>query len=304
MAKKQNNDFVDPDINDVVDLNEDIISAELLEVGTVDAIAVPPLSPEDARDLTDTIRSASEMMWMLIMRAHQGRAWESLGYETWEGYVRAEFDMSRSRSYQLLDQGKVIASIGAALPDGTDVSLTEAAARDLKTVLDEILPEIRERTDGLNPEEASTVLDEIVEEQRDRLREERETNNNNDSDDDFEEYGGGGGGKGNGGDNDSYSGNGEPGRGHRDDDEDDIYDDVDDIDVTRIRRNVNAAHDVYSSLSALASLPDNMEEVIAIIPDERHVQIDTNLTKAIENLQRFRELWDTPETGNEYHSET
>ena len=187
--------------------------------------------------------------------------------------------MSRSRSYQLLDQARVVKEIEAAVPDGTSIRITEAAARDLKGVLEEVVPEIRERTEGLDPEDAADVLDEIVAEQRERLREDRE----NDDDDFLEDYEGGG----RGGDG-SYQGDGSRNRGDRPDQFDD---DGDDVDVVAIRRAVNAAHDLYSSLSALAGLPQDLSDVVDIIPPERYAQIDGNLRLATANLAKFAELW-------------
>lgn len=271
-----NDDFGDPDFDDLdfeEALNGDV---ELLDATETQVDITAPLSPEEARQLTDTIRGAAEMLWMLIARAHAGKAWEALGFASWEAYVREEFDMSRSRSYQLLDQARVIAAIEAAVPEGTEVAISESAARDLKGVLDEVLPDLRDRTEGLPPDEASAVLDEIVEEQRERLREERAASA--EEEDEEEKYRGSG----------EYRGDGIP---FSDDEDDLIYDDVDDIDTARIRRNVNAAHDIYAALAALSSLPEDLDEVIAIIPQERHAQIDGNLVKAQDRLAAFAELW-------------
>lgn len=44
-----------------------------------------------ARDLTDQIRTGMETVWHLIRAAYQGRAWEALGYHTWDEYVTREF---------------------------------------------------------------------------------------------------------------------------------------------------------------------------------------------------------------------
>lgn len=234
-----------------------------------------PLSEEQARSITDTIRNAVDVVWMLIARAHAGKAWEALGYETWADYVKDEFNMSRSRSYQLLDQARVVAEIESAVPEGTVVSITEAAARDLKGVLEEVVPEIRERTAGLDPDEASDVLAEIVEEQRERLRERQVDQDDDDFDDGYVGQGGGSG---------NYRG---------DDDSEPLYDDLDGVDVVAIRQAVNAAHDLYSSLSALAGLPDDLDDVVNIIPRERYSQIDDNLAQAQENLGRFADLWES-----------
>jgi len=249
-----------------------------------------PLNEDDARALTETIRSAADVLWVLIARAHAGKAWAAMGYDSWADYVGSEFDMSRSRSYQLLDQGRVVREIESAVPSGTKISLSEAAARDLKVVLDEVLPEIKERTAGLDPDEATDVLDEIVREKRDRLKEERDAAYA-DADLDAEFYDDFDGGE--------YHGDG-TGRGNYPDEDgvfvDDerpapTYDDINDVDVVAIRRSVNAAHDLYSSLSALAGLPPDLEEVVDIIPRERYSQIDSNLDQAMGNLARFADLW-------------
>lgn len=264
--------LMDDELDDITD-----VDIEIYEPTEMDLFE--PLDEEEARALTDTIRNAVDVLWALIARAHAGGAWKALGYTSWGDYVRAEFDMSRSRSYQLLDQARVVKEIEAAVPDGTSIRITEAAARDLKGVLEEVVPEIRERTEGLDPEDAADVLDEIVAEQRERLREDRE----NDDDDFLEDYEGGG----RGGDG-SYQGDGSRNRGDRPDQFDD---DGDDVDVVAIRRAVNAAHDLYSSLSALAGLPQDLSDVVDIIPPERYAQIDGNLRLATANLAKFAELW-------------
>lgn len=246
---------------------------EILEPVEIDL--AEPLNEDEARALTDTIRNAVDVVWALIARAHAGGAWKALGYETWSDYVQSEFDMSRSRSYQLLDQARVVREIESAVPDGTQVRITEAAARDLKGVLEEVVPEIRERTEGLDPEAAADVLDEIVAEQRDRMRDSVDE----DEDEFFGDYAGNGGGD---------FGDGTRDRGDRPDRFDE---DEDEVDVVAIRRAVNAAHDLYSSLSALAGLPQDLTDVVDIIPPERYAQIDGNLRLATANLDKFHELW-------------
>lgn len=266
-----------------------------------DLSVITPLTADEAQELTGNIRNAAEVLWVLIAQAHAGQAWRPLGYQSWEAYVRGEFNMSRSRSYQILDQARVIAAIESAAPDGTSVHLSVAAARDLKGSLDEIVPELRQRTEGMSPRDASDAIDDYVDERRaPRPRQ-----------DDIEDY---------------YEADTRPpapslrGNVSATDDDDDA-DNVDfeeyepvakaepllgpagvrggsvgaepagDVDVAKIRRNVNAAHDLYSSLSALSSLPEQLDEVVAIIPAERHAQIHTNLQAALANLNRFASLW-------------
>ena len=53
-----------------------------------------------AEEVTEAIKSYATATWVLVKRAHDGKAWKSLGYSTWADYVKTEFDMSASRSYQ------------------------------------------------------------------------------------------------------------------------------------------------------------------------------------------------------------
>lgn len=77
-----------------------------------------PLDRQGARELTDQIRRTQIRLWLLVTEAHDRRAHIALGYETWADYVKAELNMSESRSYQFLDTGHVMKAIASA---GVDV---------------------------------------------------------------------------------------------------------------------------------------------------------------------------------------
>lgn len=264
------------------DMSEDM-PAVILDVVPDPALPAgiaEPLTTDQARELTDTIRSTSEVLYVLLARAHAGKAWEALGYGSFSDYVREEFDMSRSRAYQVLDQSRVIAAIEAAAPDGTDMpTISEAAARDLKTIIGEVVPEIEARTAGLPAHEAGQVVEEIVEDYRDRVKEKRENDalDREEAEQDaaerrgFSDTPGGG----------LYT---PPPPPEFDDDDDD------DFDPALIRRNVQAAYDLYSSLSALKSMPD-IESVINTIPVERRIQINDSLAASTQWLAEFQQAW-------------
>lgn len=256
-------------------LEGEVVVAESADV----ALALAePLSMDEARELTETIRSTADVLYVLLHRAHAGRAWEALGYGSFETYVREEFDISRSRAYQILNQAKVIEAIEAAAPEGTDLRITEAQARDLKSVLGEVVPEIESRTRDLPANEAAEVVEEIVEEFREAQREKREERaaaEEAEAADRAERnailaeagY--------------EYSGDYRPAP---------VTDDEDPIDLSLIRRNVQAAYDLYSSLSALKSMPDH-QSVIDTIPVERRIQINDSLPTALGWLTEFSDLW-------------
>lgn len=294
------------DISDVIE--GDIVNdADLDLVGITPSAALDingtePLDENQAKELTEYIRSTSNVLYVLIERAHSGKAHTALGYKTFEEYVRAEFDISRSRAYQLLNQSRVISELESALPEGTPVHITEAAARDLKHALDDLVPEIRERTADLTPDVAGEVLEEMVANYREeKLRAKEEA----DLDDDFEDEEGGYTGSGDG----TYQG------GYDEDEDLDLDDsDLDDIlafddDPEEVRKNYKLVYELYASLTAISSLssaPD-VQKLIDIIPPERRFQIDESLPKSLEWMTNFAEVWNSQpwkQTEEEVDSES
>lgn len=282
-ADSNPSDVIEGDIVDDADLDlVGITPSTALDINGTD-----PLDESQAKELTEYIRSTSNVLYVLIERAHSGKAHTALGYKTFEEYVRAEFDISRSRAYQLLNQSRVISELESALPEGTPVHITEAAARDLKHALDDLVPEIRERTADLTPDIAGEVLEEMVANYREeKLRAKEEA----DLDDDFEE-------------DEGYTGSGDGTYqgGYDDDEELDLDDsDLDDIlafddDPEEVRKNYKLVYELYASLTAISSLssaPD-VQKLIDIIPPERRFQIDESLPKSLEWMTNFAEVWNS-----------
>jgi hypothetical protein len=276
-------DVIEGDIVDDVDL--DLVG--ITPSAALDINGTDPLDENQAKELTEYIRSTSNVLYVLIERAHSGKAHTALGYKTFEEYVRAEFDISRSRAYQLLNQSRVISELESALPEGTPVHITEAAARDLKHALDDLVPEIRERTADLTPDVAGEVLEEMVANYREeKLRAKEE------AEDDFDEEDEGG-----------YTGSGDGTYqgGYEDDEELDLDDsDLDDIlafddDPEEVRKNYKLVYELYASLTAISSLssaPD-VQKLIDIIPPERRFQIDESLPKSLEWMTNFADVWNS-----------
>lgn len=290
--------------------NKDISVGEVNYPDLVDGVHISdtPLTKSQAEDLTRSIRDAAEVIWVLIARAHAGKAWKALGYDSWAEYVQEEFNMSRSRSYQLLDQAKVISAVTSALPEGSEIAVTESSARELKYVIQEAVPEIREKTKGLEPEEAVKVTQEILARYQKQQEEAEQKSSDVPSEEPSvepvtEE-------------NPSSTENYSPETVSTVNDAPEVDDAspkdldieaaeaveqpapvtppppaIDPEELARIRKNVNAAHDIYSALAALASLPNNIDEVINIIPTERGMIINKNLPTAIDNLSVFRDKW-------------
>jgi hypothetical protein len=81
---------------------------------TVEVTAVPPaLNADDARALTEQIRSGLERVSDLIIRAYTERAWEALKYPCWDDYCNGEFDTARL-GIPREDRAETVASLRTA----------------------------------------------------------------------------------------------------------------------------------------------------------------------------------------------
>lgn len=150
--------------------SENVLDADLA-AGIDDILASEgQMGETEAREITEAIRAAATATYVLLARAHEGKAYSALGYETWAEYVRMEFEISPQRSYQLLDLSKAVKMIESATPDGTDIKLTEAQARDIKRELPRITERVHEETKYLPPEEARDRVNEIIREEREQAR--------------------------------------------------------------------------------------------------------------------------------------
>lgn len=128
------------------------------------------LNVSDAQEITDAIKSTVTATYVLLARAHEGRAYKALGYETWEDYVTTEFDFSTQRSYQLLDLAKTVRAIESVAPQGYESKLTEAQARDIKRELPKITERIAEETHGKSADESAEIIETVVQEAREQKK--------------------------------------------------------------------------------------------------------------------------------------
>lgn len=158
----EDDDFDELEVDDEIDSSSDLV--------ILDDDLEYEMSEGKAREITNAIRAAAEATYILLAQAHKGKAYKALGYDTWADYVKTEFEISASRSYQLLNLSKAIQELEAATPEGTVIKLTEAQARDIKRELPKITEVVRDETEGLEPGEASAAVDRIIEDIREQKR--------------------------------------------------------------------------------------------------------------------------------------
>lgn len=149
---------------------------------------VEPLTVEAARALTLDVRRALEDARTAVARlagrvkaAHDARVWTVLGYDTWAEYAAAEFAVSRSHAYRLLDLARTaeeitgaVAALGVLTPasHAGDIPLdlpiravVELRGRmgEMRDVLAERLQEAYDDQGGhLTPEAVAAVVHDVV----------------------------------------------------------------------------------------------------------------------------------------------
>ena len=131
--------------------------------------SVAPLDEAGARSLTERIKHAVGNTCLLLLEAHSRRAWSALGYMTWEQYVREEFGLSRSRSYELLDHGRLIRTIEVAAGVSGIADISTFAARRLKPRMHEIAAEVRHRTANAPQDQVAGIVATVIGEERAKL---------------------------------------------------------------------------------------------------------------------------------------
>lgn len=302
-------DFTSDEI--VVD-DETPVEGVIVEVEDVLLGFVPELTVEEAQELTEHIRSTADMLYVLVARAHAGKAHIALGYKNFEGYVKEEFGISRSRAYQFLNQSKVIAAIEAVAPEGTQLNISEAVARDLKKALNDIVPEIESRTSALNPDEAGQAIEEYINEYRDSQKEEKEDEFDlSDYEKDLDEIGF---------DIPDFGDEGGSSGGGSEFDDMDSFDNLDEFDggesaggssstigfddSSVMREKLENVYAFYTAMTAIEKMP-SAEEIIASIQESRRSHINTSLPKAKAWIDSMYEAWfadekNKPEVDEEF----
>jgi hypothetical protein len=249
------------------------VDADGNEVHSLIDLSMPPLEEAEARELTEKIKSTSNMLYVLIKRAHSGKAWLALGYNSFADYVKEEFNYSRSYGYRLLDQANVIEAIEARAPEGTQVFLGEYTARSLKKSLPELLDEVEERTAEASPDEAASIIEDIIRETKDRKEEEESF------DEDFDDF--------NPGDYHDPSSAYDFIDDEEDDDNLDEFLGGDSNDPSEVVRKLDNLYTLLTGLQNFADLAakDNLDELLPFVPADRHEEVT--------RLVRINEEWST-----------
>lgn len=142
-------------MNEILMSKDKVIDVEEYEIELL-------MAKEEALKLTKDIQSTTTALYILLKRAHDEKAWVSLGYKSWSHYIESEFEFSRARSYQLLNQARVIEVINEA--SGVPIYLSERDARSITKRLPEITEKLEEvKNEDLPAEETKEKVEKIIE---------------------------------------------------------------------------------------------------------------------------------------------
>ncbi|HHT97927.1 MAG TPA: hypothetical protein GXZ90_08560 [Clostridiales bacterium] len=155
------------------------------EVNIIDKQEVEVImSKEAAVELTKDIQSTTSALYILLKKAHDEKVWIAMGYKSWTNYIENEFEFSRTRSYQLINQANVIEEINEA--SGVSLYITEREARSIK----KRLPEITERLEkdvkdaGLSIEDSKEKALDIINEETEEVDKSNKYHDKDDNEED------------------------------------------------------------------------------------------------------------------------
>lgn len=94
------------------------------------------LTHADARRLTDEVKADAQALWRKLLALYEGGAHTALGYSTWWAYCAAEFDLGKSRAYQLLEAGQTLDTLRAH-SNMLESPTTDRVVRELSPLRDE-----------------------------------------------------------------------------------------------------------------------------------------------------------------------
>lgn len=80
-------------------------------VDTATGEVITPCTADEARDITERMRSHRDDLWRLAVESHDRRAWAALGYSSWRDYIEAEVGVKSSQAYRLLDHGRTMLAL-------------------------------------------------------------------------------------------------------------------------------------------------------------------------------------------------
>lgn len=112
-----------------------------MTVATVDRPApTTEMGRQEAELITETIKNNFDSLGSMLIQARDRKAYQALGYRTFERYCQTEFGKSISSAYRLIEDAKVVAQLESEIAKQYDERITlnipSACLRPLKNIPD------------------------------------------------------------------------------------------------------------------------------------------------------------------------
>jgi hypothetical protein len=131
------------------------------------ATSTTDLSLEQAKNLTEQIRTSGESLRTHLLAAYDGKAWKVMGYSGWPDYLAHEFDVSRSNAWKLIHTARSIKVLASAAQIAeADVALTVNQATQLGPKgVEEVVQRVADRVSPDEPvlDRSAALRDEVAE---------------------------------------------------------------------------------------------------------------------------------------------
>lgn len=136
----------------------------LVDVETGEVVNI---TQAEAEKLTAEIKAWAGTLCVKVKEAFDRKAHRAMGYSTWAEYMQAEFDISRSRSYQLVAHAGVVEQLAvtAGIDVSTIVDTPEGQTRDidLEAVAGEVANRVADLPAEATEEDRAALVTETVE---------------------------------------------------------------------------------------------------------------------------------------------
>lgn len=115
----------------------------------LNGLTVEQMTPTEARVLTDEVVADAERLDEKVLRLYEGGAHLALGYSSWHAYATAELQLGKTRSYELLDHGRITRQIAdSGIPERPNAGQAVELLRAPEPERVEVWREAVTRTDG------------------------------------------------------------------------------------------------------------------------------------------------------------
>lgn len=115
------------------------------------AVGIVMMTEEEARICVAKIKRNTEEIRSALLDLYERQGWKVLGYETFRSCIAAEFNVSESRSYHLLNAARIDQILAS---DGETAPIPEAHARELAPLIKQpdrvrsVHREVKDQTGG------------------------------------------------------------------------------------------------------------------------------------------------------------